>query len=222
MNFLRFLYFSKSERVAIVTLLILIIICGGLYYWTRNSKTPADKSEWMNKDEFRQFEAKLKVKEEENKKQSKGYTYKEYGKTYIPQKKLQAGETIELNSADTLQLKMIPGIGTGYANRIVKYRDILGGYNSIIQLKEVWGMDDYLYKKIIPYIELKSKPKRINVNHAGLEQINKHPYINYKQATVIIDIRDRKGPIESIERLALLEEFTEEDIRRLKPYLSFE
>ncbi len=98
----------------------------------------------------------------------------------------------------------------------------MGGYNNLNQLKEVWGMDDDLFNKIIPYLKITSNTKKIKVNTASFEELNKHPYIKYKRAKIIIDIRERKGKIESIDRLSLLEEFTETDTKRLTPYLSFD
>jgi len=135
---------------------------------------------------------------------------------------LKPGETIELNSADTTDLKKIPKIGSGFAGRIVKYRESLGGYFYIDQLKEVWGMDDYLYADIRPYITLEPGIKKLKINSASFEQLNKHPYISYKQAQVIIDLRERKGNLNSLSRLSLLDEFTQKDIERLRLYLSFD
>jgi DNA uptake protein ComE-like DNA-binding protein len=63
--------------------------------------------------------------------------------------------------------------------------------------------------------------EKVRINTADFEELNKHPYISYKQAKVITDIRERKGDIESVSRLSLLEEFTANDIRRLTPYLLF-
>lgn len=220
-----YFYFSNGERRAIITLLILIVIVGGAYIYTQIHK-PSDfiAEQDFRQAEFDEFLANIKEKEKEVKKENSNKdTNKEYHYTpYIKQPKLKEGETIELNTADTTALKMIPGIGTGYANRIVKYRNLLGGFTSINQLKEVWGMDDYLYEKITPYIVLQNRHKKINVNNTGFEELKKHPYINYKQAKIIVDIRERKGNIESIDRLALLEEFSEKDIKRLTPYLSFD
>ena len=227
MRWKNYFYFSKGEQRALIVLLLLIVIAGGIYIFTEINR-PADivEQDTAYQQEFNNFLASLKEKEKEEKeaysREEKKYYNNSSYKSYTRQEKLKAGETIELNSADTTELKKIPGIGSGYANRIVKYRNLLGGYASIVQLKEVWGMDDYLYEKVIPCITLENRHKRIRVNNSSFEQLNKHPYINYKQAQVIVDIRERKGNIESIDRLALLEEFSEKDIRKLTPYLSFD
>lgn len=227
MNWKNYLYIQKGDRIAIILLLILIVVAGGIYILTslktNTNRQPADTGQ---EEEFRNFAVNLKDRDTSGVFIESGYTYKnEINKTYpkyIPQEKLKSGETVEINTSDTSDLKKIPGIGSGYANRIVKYRNLTGGFYSLNQLKEVWGIDDELYNNIMPYITITSKTKKIKVNHATFEELNRHPYINYKQAKVITDIRERKGNIESINRLSLLDEFTDDDIRKLAPYLSFE
>lgn len=190
---------------------------------TSKSNSNADIDNFLDNSDFAAFQASLKNQESDtiNNGNHKTYSSNQYSYSYIPPKKLKAGEVIELNEADTMQLKMIPNVGSGYANRIIKYRNLLGGYNRLEQLKEVWGMDEYLYEKIIPYMVLKIRNGKMRINEASFQELNKHPYIDYKQAKIIVDIRERKGPIESMERLALLEEFSEKDLQRLSPYLSF-
>ncbi len=220
MSWKDFMYFQKRDRIAIILLLILIVISGGVYIATR--QTPRESGEETpskTEKEFETFLSNLQEREEE-KKATASPTLPTYRYSY--QKKLKSGETIELNKADTTALKMIPKIGSGFASRIVKYRESLGGYINLAQLKEVWGMDDYLYNDISPYITLEPDNKRIRINSADFQELNKHPYISYKQAQVIVDIRERKGNITSINRLSLLDEFTESDLNRIKPYLSFD
>ena len=219
MNWKDYLYFQKGDKIAIILLLILIVTSGGVYILTRPTEQTVQQGQTVQEKEFEEFLSNLQERKAD----------KEISSTpnlpayhYPHQKKLKQGETIELNSADTSSLKMIPKIGSGYANRIVKYRDALGGYININQLKEVWGMDDYLYNDILPYLTFKPSCKRLKINEVSFKELNKHPYINYKQAQVIIDIRDRKGNITSINRLSLLDEFSDADIERLKPYLSFD
>ncbi|MDR0825044.1 MAG: helix-hairpin-helix domain-containing protein [Prevotella sp.] len=225
MNWKDYLYIQKGDKIAIILLLILIVLAGGVYSLT--STRNVSRSEDVGSDSaFQTFLAGLKDKDSIEAFTNNAKTYKDklnrsYPK-YIPQVKFKAGETVELNSSDTTALKMIPGIGIGYANRIVKYRNLLGGYAHITQLKEVWGMDDDLYSKVIPYLTITPKVRKVKINSLTLEELNKHPYISYKQAKVIVDIRERKGNIESLNRLSLLDEFTDNDIKRLMPYLSFE
>ena len=135
--------------------------------------------------------------------------------------KLQPGETISLNETDTSRWKMIPGIGSSYASRIVKYRELLGGYVRKDQLREVYGLDGALYARISPYIAPDSLCRRLSVNRAEFSDLLRHPYLNYEQVQAIVNLRRKKGDIQSIRELAMLDLFTEDDIKRLEPYLEF-
>ena len=135
--------------------------------------------------------------------------------------KLTAGQTISLNETDTTRWKMIPGIGSSYASRIVKYRELLGGYVRMEQLLEVYGMDNDLYARISPYIAPGGSCRQLQVNRAEFSELLRHPYLNYKQVKVIVNLRQRKGNIVSINELSMLDEFTADDIWRLEPYLAF-
>ncbi|MDK2852630.1 MAG: competence protein ComEA [Proteiniphilum sp.] len=135
--------------------------------------------------------------------------------------KLQPGETISLNESDTSRWKMIPGIGSSYASRIVKYRELLGGFVRKDQLLEVYGLDAELYGRISPYIAPDSLWSRLAVNSADFRELLRHPYLNYEQVQAIFNLRRKKGNIRSIRELAMLDVFTEEDLNRLEPYLEF-
>lgn len=228
MSWKDYLYFQKGDRVAILLLCILIVLSGGVFLIIRETTVVGDpKSIASTAVDFEKFQSELKDEEgtdglASNSNYLSDNSDKQTVQYYSRQEKLKVGQSIELNSADTSELKKIPGIGTGYSNRIVKYRNLLGGYVSKEQLKEVWGVDEELYNKIIPYIVIEPKSTLLKVNSANFKQLNKHPYINYKQANIIVDIRGRKGKIESFDRLLLLDEFSDKDIERLKNYISFD
>lgn len=135
--------------------------------------------------------------------------------------KLSEGETISLNKADTSEWKKVPGIGSVYAFRIVKYRDLLGGFAHVEQLLDVYGIDQELFSRIAVYIEPDGNYRRIQVNQADFKELLRHPYLNYKQVQAIMGLRRKKGDITSIRELSILDEFTPEDILRLEPYLEF-
>ena len=142
------------------------------------------------------------------------YNFKEKG--YTP--KIKDGETLKINSSDTTELKKIPGIGSYYARRIVDYRTRLGGYVSKEQLLEI---DDFP-AKAIAYINIDSDNiKKININKSSLAQIKHHPYINYYQASAIVNYRRLHGMIKSINELHLMKEFSQEDLKRIEPYVTY-
>lgn len=221
MNWKDYLYFQKGDKIAILLLLILIVLTGGILLIMKGiqSDQPIVYSDKI--DDFERFQEQLvdrEIADQETVRVSKTANYH----LYPYQEKLKKGEAIELNKADTSGLKKIPGIGIGYANRIVKYRNLLGGYVSLSQLKEVYGLDDDLYERITPYITIGGGVRKIEINTISFDDLKRHPYINYKQASIIVDLRERKGKIDSLDRLALLDEFSDHDIERLKYYLSFD
>lgn len=141
--------------------------------------------------------------------------------TYPKTIKLSPGQTISLNETDTSEWKKLPGIGSSYSSRIVKYRNLLGGYVRKEQLTEVYGVDNELFLKIIPYINEDSVCVKLKINTLEFRELLRHPYLNYKQVKAIVNLRSKKGDIVSINELAMLNEFNSDDIFRLEPYLEF-
>lgn len=139
-------------------------------------------------------------------------------KVYSYPHKLRANEHIEINGADTTLLMKIPGIGSYYASRIVRYRERLGGFASAQQLEEIDGLPE----SSIAYIKIDEQQiHKMNLNKLTLNQLKKHPYLNFYQAKEICDYRRLKGPLHSIEDLKLLKDFPPDEIERLKPYICF-
>lgn len=133
--------------------------------------------------------------------------------------KYPTGTVIDLNEADTTELKKIPGIGSGIARMIVGYRKQLGGFYDIEQLKEI----QINTRELRPWLMIgKNKIQQLNLNKASIERLRAHPYINFYQAKVMVEYRKKKGSLKSLKQLALYEEFTEEDLKRISHYICFE
>ena len=132
--------------------------------------------------------------------------------------KYQTGTLVDLNKADTTELKKIPGIGSGIARMIIEYRQRLGGYYKIEQLDEI-----HLNSKMIrKWFEVNpGEIHRINLNRAGIDGLRHHPYINFYQAKAIVEYRRRSGTISSLKPFSLYEEFTPNDLERISPYVCF-
>lgn len=133
--------------------------------------------------------------------------------------KYEKGTIIALNSADTFQLKMIPGIGSAIARSIISYRTQLGGFYSIAQLQEINLRADSL----VAWFDVKQDLiQRLSINKMGVDRLRKHPYINFYQAKAIVEHRKKRGKIKDLEDLKLYEEFTQSDMERLKHYFQFD
>ena len=133
--------------------------------------------------------------------------------------KLREGETVDLNLSDTTALKSIPGIGSYRARRIVDYGHRLGGYVSVDQLDEI---DDVPPETKAYTIVSQPHPRQLSINRLTLNELKRHPYINFYQAKAIVEYRRLHGPIGSLADLRLLPEFSPEAIARLEPYVSYE
>lgn len=133
--------------------------------------------------------------------------------------KYPKGTLVDVNLADTTELKKIPGIGSGIAKAIVSYRNRLGGFYSLEQLNEI----EWFSSALMEWFKLeKPSVRQLNINEAGLDKLRAHPYLNFYQAKAIIEHRKKRGPIKNLSQLSLYEEFTEKDLRRLSAYIRFD
>ena len=132
--------------------------------------------------------------------------------------KLLPGQAIDINTADTTLLKMIPGIASKRAARIVAYRKALGGFVAVEQAMEATEMPD----TVLRYMTVSAlPPTKINVNRLSVQQMMKHPYLNFYQAKAIFEHRRNKGELHAMEELSHLDGFKPTDIDRLQPYIEF-
>lgn len=139
--------------------------------------------------------------------------------TYPHNEKFKELTIVDLNSTDTTELKHIPGIASYRARQIIRYRERLGGYASIEQLKEIEGL---------PADELacwfdtgKGVYRRIPINKATIAEMGKHPYMGFTRARAIDNYRRNYGTIQDLSELRLLPDFTEDVVDRLRPYVEY-
>ncbi len=136
-----------------------------------------------------------------------------------PSYKYPVGTVINLNLADTIELKKIPGIGSGIARSIVGYRRNLGGFYRIEQLQDI-NLD---YRQLETWFCIYDEDIRlININRSGVERLRKHPYINFYQAKAIVEYRKKQGALHNLKPFALYEEFTKDDLEKISHYICFE
>ena len=136
---------------------------------------------------------------------------------YIP--KYEEGTIVDLNKVDTSILKRIPGIGSTLARMIVVYRQRLGGFYDVSQLQEVPHVGVELNKW---FVVTPAGLHKIQVNSASLDKLRSHPYMDFYKAKAIMEYRRKRGKIKGLSQLSMFEEFTEKDLKRLSPYLTFE
>ena len=142
-----------------------------------------------------------------------------------PDIKVQSSEfkvqgSINLNSADTTDLKSLPGIGSFFAKNIVEYREKLGGFVEKKQLLEVYAFDTARMSNIENLIVIDSiELRKIKVNSDDFKTILRHPYIEYEDVKKIINYRESKGMIKNWETYLKIVGKDVDD--RLERYLDF-
>lgn len=128
---------------------------------------------------------------------------------------------IELNKADTADLLPLKGIGPVLARRVLKYRNILGGFVRKDQLLEVYGISEDLFRQISPAIRMDTTLiQKLDLNHADYAELIRHPYINAELTRAILDYRNNQGAFYSVSEIRNEGMVTEEEYRKILPYLT--
>ena len=131
-------------------------------------------------------------------------------------------ERVEINSADSATLVTIDGIGAKSASEIIKYRKLLGGYHSVEQLSELKCITESNFEKILPKIWCDSFViSKIDINFARSLELERHPYVSARALRRIVKHRQLKGGWSKIEEMIDDDILSEEEAKRLAPYLRF-
>ncbi len=138
----------------------------------------------------------------------------------IYEKKVYTPITIDINTADSTALVALPGIGSKLSQRIIAFRDKLGGFRNVEQVGETFGLQDSVFQKIKPRLMLSSAAiRQININTASLDELKSHPYIRYAVANAIIQYRSQHGNFSSVTDLKKIMTITDEILAKAAPYL---
>ncbi|MBR1626282.1 MAG: helix-hairpin-helix domain-containing protein [Bacteroidales bacterium] len=130
---------------------------------------------------------------------------------------------LDLNNCDTLDLQLIRGIGPVFARRIIKYGELLGGYVSVEQLKEVYAMDSSRYEGLKNHLVIgNNNIKKLKINSASVKELAKHPYIDNYLAKEIIVFRNNYGNFTDINQIKAVHLMDDSVFNKIKPYISLE
>lgn len=128
---------------------------------------------------------------------------------------------IDINNADTSVLIALPGIGSKLAQRIINFRDKLGGFYAVQQVTETFGLPDSTFQKIKTRLAINGKTvKQININTASLDELKVHPYIRYTIANAIVQYRSQHGNFTSVAVIKNIMLISDDLFNKLEPYLS--
>jgi competence ComEA-like helix-hairpin-helix protein len=212
-----YLSFTKRERNGILSLVVILIGVMVLSRYCRREPEITNAMLHANMDTTIQDQREKFIQQNPSqpahelrsraKSPPRSYVRKEY-------------KPVEINSADTSELIALPGIGSKLAARIVLFREKLGGFCSVRQVGEVYGLQDSVFQKLVAYLRCDSqKIKKIDINNATKEQLAAHPYIRWKMADAIITYRNEHVSFMTANELQKIEVIDEEACRRLLPYI---
>ncbi len=144
---------------------------------------------------------------------------KTFEKTFVERPKY-VPTTVDINNADTTAYIALPGIGSKLSQRIITFRDKLGGFYAVDQVGETFGLPDSTFQKIKPRLSIsKIDLKQLNINTASLEDLKSHPYIRYQIANALVQFRTQHGNFLALSDIKKIVLITDELYGKLTPYL---
>ena len=131
---------------------------------------------------------------------------------------------VDINTADSSWFQTIYGIGPVLSARIVKYRALLGGFTSMAQLNEVYGLSSEVINEIMVRVKLDTiqhSIKKLNINTDDLQTLGRHPYLTFNLAKAIVSYREVHGAYHQIEEIKKIHIIDDSTYLRVSPYLDF-
>jgi DNA uptake protein ComE-like DNA-binding protein len=178
--------------------------------YDKNKYASYDKNKYDNKN-YKKYD-----NDNSNNNYTSNYEKKEYTK-YVP----KVIQKFDINTADTATLKQIRGIGEKTSVRIEKFRDAIGGFHSLEQVKEVYGLSPEAFEELQKYALITSPIKKININTADYETLKNHFFIKWKAASILLKYKKQHGNYKTIEDIKKSRAIKEEQLTKLIPYLEF-
>lgn len=137
--------------------------------------------------------------------------------------KTELSKPLELNSADSSQLMEVKGLNRTVVRSILRFRTASGGFVTIGQLRELYGMTEDMYSTISRQLTVDSTAiNKIKVNTASVDKLRSHPYLDFYQAKAIYEYRRRKGKLKKHQELTVLDELDPETLQKMEDYFSYE
>jgi len=170
----------------------------------------------LTDSEYEQLEPFIKIPPREK----KTYPFKSKPKPKFAKQKPEIVK-IDINESTAEDWQKLHGIGPYYAEKIVNFRDKLGGFSSLEQVGSTYGLKDSTFQIIKPFLIESPIFKKIKINTASIEELKSHPYLKWQQAKTISKYRENHGALFSIDDLKKVGVFSVDDLERLEPYVEF-
>jgi DNA uptake protein ComE-like DNA-binding protein len=201
--------YTRRERRSSFILLILIVAFAGVRFIIPKRDMKVEMiplGKWENSGDTLQVKKSKAI-----------YHTKEKSMVFAKDKKL-----LDINTCDSASLEALPGIGPVLSIRIIKFRNLLGGYASVSQLREVYGLSEETFNLISGRVTADSSYiKKIKINQADYKQLIRFPYFEKYEVSAILKYVELKGKINSMSDLVDNKLITSEKAVKVRPYLEF-
>jgi DNA uptake protein ComE-like DNA-binding protein len=217
--------FSKRERWGVYILSFITLMVWAIPFFFANDESIEDVFQitYVQIDSAREQlikrESVYKNTEQANWKAQTQVNKNQHASGIIPKRIM----VLDINEADSVDLERLPAIGEKLSSRIVRYRDRLGGFLQLSQLKEVYGLSDSTYQIIVPLLKIGKdfKPKQIDINKAEYTDLRKHPYTNNSFIKLVLVYRKVHGNFSNQVDLQKVEQLDKLVLDKLAPYLTY-
>lgn len=201
--------YSRRERRSTFILLIIILVVTGLRYMVPTNKCSFSEiplMESLDDSAVNQDVAQTNIIS----------TQKEKSDSQRKQK------LIEVNTCDSASLEALPGIGPVLSSRIIRYRNLIGGFVTSGQLREVYGLSEETFMLISDRVTADSLAvRKIRINSADYKMLIRHPYFTKREVDAILKYRELAGDITDISVMINNNLLTPETARKIRGYLEF-
>ena len=230
MYLLRFtLAYTHAEIKGLIVLLGMIAIYVLLYIgneWRENEAAKLDFQPVVWEANYKVISPKVFASRKFGEGESGRYKSEVRRKGWVDYGSYKSGvrrkqQAIDINSTDSAAWVALSGIGPGFAKRIMTYREKLGGFYQVDQLKEVYGLDSLWVNENKALLKVGAGIYRfLEINKLEWKDF-KHPYLPYGQSKVVLAYRKQHGVLKDFEALEKIQLLDLVAWKRLKPYLSF-
>ncbi len=186
-------------------------------------KNPTDIGKiWgMSKTDAERLMPYVKLPDDQQNKNYTGAVISKQPTAANAEKKIYTVLMVDINTADTSALIALPGIGSKLSQRIINFRDKLGGFYKVEQVAETFGLPDSTFQKIKDKLVLNNASlKKININTATIDELKSHPYLRYAIANAIVQYRNQHGNFSSLADLKKVMAVTDDVYSKALPYLT--
>ncbi len=202
--------YSRRERRSTFVLLNIIVVIFGLRYIypSGNNSLKIIPLELLNSD----TDSALVIQD----------TPALVAKQRVSKNQVRKYPILNLNICDSASLEALPGIGPVLSSRIIRYRNLIGGYVSVDQLKEVYGLPEETFDLISARVMADSLTiRKIRINEWDYRQLIRHPYFQRSEVSAILKYRELNGRIPGIREMVSNNLISPETAKKLRPYLEF-